>query len=132
MSGQLRKVRDQIKSFKNTKKITKAMQLVAVSKMKKFQDKAVYSRKYAVGLLAIVEKLMWDTSGEDLFTVRDTGPVLFILYTSDRGLCGGLNTQLIKTLFGSKEWNGTPKSDRRLLVIGKRGFNYCHYNKINV
>ncbi len=132
MSGALRKIRDQIKSVKNTQKITSAMKLVATSKMKKFQDKAMYTRKYALNLLSMAEKIMYDMPSHKYFEKRNEGSTLFILYTSDRGLCGSLNTQLIRTLFNSERWNSLDSKDRKLLVIGKRGYNYCYYNNIKV
>jgi F-type H+-transporting ATPase subunit gamma len=57
---------------------------------------------------------------------------MFILYTSDKGLCGGLNTQLIKALFTSKKWLDTPDDERLLVTIGKKSFEYAKYNNIDV
>lgn len=134
MSGKLIAIQKRIKSTKNTKKITKAMQLEASSKMKKLQNKALSSREYTHGLLNILKDLSIeeDESSSVYNEIRESGKVVFILYSSDKGLCGGLNSRIINTLLQSKEWTGTPKEDRILITIGKKGYDYATYNKIPV
>ncbi|PIR42343.1 ATP synthase F1 subunit gamma [candidate division WWE3 bacterium CG_4_9_14_0_2_um_filter_35_11] len=133
MSGKLITIQKRIKSTKNTKKITKAMQLEASSKMKKLQNKAVSSREYTQGLLSILKNTTAEDEETGVFNqIRETGKTVFILYSSDKGLCGGLNSRIINTLLSSMEWKETPEEDRILITIGKKGYDYAMYNKIPV
>lgn len=134
MSGKLISIQKRIKSTKNTKKITKAMQLEASSKMKKLQIKAVASREFTYGLLNILKNLHNEDDSEiSIYNEeRESGKIVFILYSSDKGLCGGLNSRIVNTLLSSTEWRHTPKDDRILITIGKKGYDYAMYNKIPV
>ncbi len=94
----LRDIRRRIKSVKNTAQITKAMQLVAASKMKKAQDQATSGRPYADLLNKVINQLKEQTSAEDhpLLRAEEGGRELVILVTTDKGLCGPLNTNLLR------------------------------------
>lgn len=94
----LRDIRRRIKSVKNTAQITKAMQLVAASKMKKAQDQATSGRPYADLLNKVLNQLKEQTTAEDhpLLRADEGGPELVILVTTDKGLCGPLNTNLLR------------------------------------
>ncbi len=132
MSAQLLKFKTKIKSTKTTKKITKAMELVAASKMKQFQVKALNAKKYESEILEVLNKI-GNTESENIYTEkRKDKEKIFILYTSDKGLCGGLNSKLIKTLFSSKEWNSASEYNKKLITIGKKGYDYARFNKIKV
>jgi F-type H+-transporting ATPase subunit gamma len=63
---------------------------------------------------------------------RSEGKTLFVLYSSDKGLCGPLNTKLTKALFGSKAWKNTPADQRLLITIGKKAYDFATYNEIPV
>ena len=132
MSGTLNEIKKKIQATKNTRKITKAMQLVAASKMRVFQKKAVHTREFAWNLL---EMLRQNLDGEILSALsekRTTGKTLFVLYTSDKGLCGALNSRILKALFGSKKWNETKAEDRLLMTIGKKSYDYARFRDIPV
>lgn len=94
----LRDLRRRIKSVKNTAQITKAMQLVAASKMKRAQDQAVSGRPYAESLNKILNKLK--SRAEDLehplLEQREGDRELMVVVNTDKGLCGGLNTNLLR------------------------------------
>lgn len=94
----LRDIRRRIKSVKNTAQITKAMQLVAASKMKKAQDQALSGRAYADLLNKVLVNLKEQTDEEDhpLLKEHEGDRELVILITTDKGLCGPLNTNLIR------------------------------------
>ena len=96
-----RDIRRRIKSVKNTSQITKAMQLVAASKMKKAQDQALSGRHYAELMNKVLVNLQEYTVGDShpLLEERGEGDELVILISSDKGLCGSLNTNLLKTVF---------------------------------
>ncbi len=130
--GSLLEIKKKIGATKNTRKITKAMKLVAGSKMKFFQKKAVSSREYALELLNVLHNNLNETNNSSLMEKRTTGKSVFILYTSDKGLCGALNSRIIKALVNSKEWKGVDEKDRILITIGKKSFDYAKYNGIEV
>ncbi len=107
MSG-AKEVRSKITSVKNTQKITGAMELVAASKMRKAQDRMAASKPYASRIRRVVDHLT-GASAEyrpDYLVEREVKRVGFILVSTDRGLCGGLNINLFKAaLKAAKEWN---------------------------
>lgn len=108
------------------------MQLVAASKMQKFQKKALSSREYVRDLLSMLEQNI-RSDGESTYSEQRTeGKTLFVIYTSDKGLCGALNTKLIKALFRSSKWKETPENERMLITIGKKCTEYAKNNNIPV
>lgn len=132
MSGQILEIKKKINGIKNTRKITKAMQLVAASKMRQFQKRAVHARSFVWDLLKVLKNNM-EGRQENIYTeAREEGKTLFVLYTSDKGLCGSLNTKLINALFRSEKWTNLAPEDRALITIGKKSHNYAVSNKIPV
>lgn len=116
----LLEIRNKIKATKSTKKITKAMQLVAASKMKSFQKTAGFVRAYTLGLLESLQ-LCGASLEETIYAKeRGGGKVLFVLLTSDKGLCGAMNTKLIRRAFRSELWMATPPGDRLLITVGRK------------
>lgn len=95
--GNLRDIRRRIKSVKNTSQITRAMQMVASAKMRRAQDQAVKGRPYIRALAEVLYHLQdeIDTSNSPLMQIHG-GADLVLLVNTDRGLCGGLNANLIK------------------------------------
>ncbi len=94
----LRDIKRRIKSVRNTSQITKAMQMVASAKMRRAQELALKGRVY-VSALANVFKHLEDTIAEassPLMQRKETGKTLVIIINTDRGLCGGLNSNLLK------------------------------------
>jgi F-type H+-transporting ATPase subunit gamma len=128
----LLETRKKIKSVKQTRKITKAMQLVSASKMKVFQRRAVAARQYAWDLLEVLKSYLTDDMKSRFLEQREEGKTLFVLYSSDKGLCGPLNTKLTKALFSSDSWQKVAPENRLLATIGKKAFDYAHYNEIPV
>lgn len=125
-------IKKKIKATKNTRKITKAMQLVSASKMRGFQKKAVHSRTYVWDLLEVLRENMKESLDSPLTEQRTTGKTLFVLYTSDKGLCGALNGRILKTLVQSDLWKKTPEKDRLLMTIGKKSYDFARYRNIPV
>jgi F-type H+-transporting ATPase subunit gamma len=128
----LLEIRKKIGGVKSTKKITKAMQLVATSKMKLFQKKAVSAREYIWDLLKILEQNLHEELKNIYTEHRKNGATLFVIYTSDKGLCGALNNNLLKALFRSEKWVSTPAEERLLITIGKKANEFAKANKIAV
>lgn len=126
-----KEIKRRIKSIKNTKKITKAMELVAASKMKRAVSSTLASRLYADyswEVLTSIAKNMEEIKSP-LFEEREVKNVLLILITSNRGLCGAYNAQVIKkALTLLKKQN--VKAD--VVAIGKKGDNAMRRLGMNV
>ncbi len=126
-----KEIKRRIKSVKNTKKITKAMEMVAASKMKKAVYQALASRLYAVyswNLLTSVSKSInsqMEKITNPFFTnsVKDTKKKksLIVLITSNRGLCGGYNSQIIKKIIAMLKEETIDNID--IVTVGKKGDN---------
>jgi F-type H+-transporting ATPase subunit gamma len=94
-----KEIRTQIASVKNTQKITKAMEMVAASKMRKAQDRMAASKPYAGKMRQVISHLAnaHPEYKHPFLEVRETKRVGYIIISTDRGLCGGLNINLFKT-----------------------------------
>jgi len=132
MSGSLLEIKKRMRGVQNTRKITKAMELVAGSKMRQFQKKAVSTRNFAWDLFKILHKNLSEENQGVYTEKREKGKTLFVLYTSDKGLCGPLNNKLINALFRSDKWIDLGEDQRLLITIGKKSNGYAHNNKIPV
>lgn len=132
MSGSLLEIKKKTTGVKNTRKITQAMQLVAASKMKQFQKRALTARSFSIDLLHMLSKNMTEDQKSVYTEQRETGKTLFVLYTSDKGLCGPLNNKLINALFRSNKWKSLTEDERLLITIGKKSYSYALNNKIPV
>ncbi len=108
------------------------MQLVAASKMRQFQRRAVSVRHYVWNLLEILENNIDAKVKSSYNETRKEGATLFVLYTSDKGLCGPLNTKLINGLFRSSNWLDLPEKERLLVTIGKKSTDFARRNEIPV
>ena len=96
------------------------MQLVAASKMKVFQRKSVSVRAYTLRLLESLRLCGASLPETPWAQERKEGKVLFVLLTSDKGLCGAMNGKLIRTLGRSEEWKGLSNDQRELVAVGKK------------
>lgn len=128
----LLEIKKQIGGVKNTRKITKAMQLVAASKMQYFQKRAIAMRGFIEELFDLLEQNLNSKIESKYTKTPQSDKVLFVLYTSDKGLCGPLNNKLLKAFINSKEWNETPEENRVLITIGKKSYDFATRNKIKV
>ncbi|MDQ8023728.1 F0F1 ATP synthase subunit gamma [Uliginosibacterium sp. H1] len=124
-----KEIRNKIKSVQNTKKITKAMEMVAASKMRKAQERMRAGRPYAQKLARIAGHLA-QASVSDFKHPFLSGPaevkkVGVILVSTDKGLCGGLNTNLFRQLvLRMKEWEGGGVSAMQFTCIGNKGLGF--------
>src|SRR6476620_1585297 len=99
MSGALKEVRNRIKSVQSTQQITKAMKMVSAAKLRRAQDAITQMRPYAQKLQEMLSNIISNSDGDlsmALAFERPVEKVLIIVVTSDRGLCGGYNSNLIK------------------------------------
>jgi len=121
-----KEVRTQIKSIKNTQKITKAMQMVAASKMRKAQDRMRASRPYSDKMKNVVTH-MGNAHPEykhPYLVEREAKRVGLIVISTDRGLCGGLNINLFKQAITSmKEWRDQ-NLEVDVAVIGTKAMGF--------
>ena len=94
----LRDIRNRIESIKNTQQITRAMKMVAAAKLRKAQDRIIETRPYAAKMKEVVGRMVRSASEENelLEEPENTENVLFIIVSSDRGLCGAFNNNLFK------------------------------------
>lgn len=118
-----KEIRSKIASTKNTQKITRAMQMVAASKMRKTQERMNESKPYATKIRNIVEHMAWANSEyrHPFMTVRPVKRVGIIVVTSDRGLCGGLNANLLReTVKNIRAWQDV-NLEIDICIIGKKG-----------
>ena len=134
MSGALKEVRNRIKSVQSTQQITKAMKMVSAAKLRRAQDAITEMRPYAKKLQEMLSNIVSSSEGEvsmELANERAVEKVLIILVTSDRGLCGGYNSNLIKLakqLAKEKYANQFNKGNVQFLPIGKKGFEHLNKN----
>jgi F-type H+-transporting ATPase subunit gamma len=102
-----KEIRTKIASIKNTQKITRAMEMVAASKMRKTQDRMQATRPYSRKISQIINHLSQANPEykHEYLIARETRRIGIILITSDRGLCGGLNANLFRTTLRTlREW----------------------------
>lgn len=133
MSGALKEVRNRIKSVQSTQQITKAMKMVSAAKLRRAQDAITQMRPYSKKLQEVLANIVSNSDGDvnlELATERTVEKVLVIIVTSDRGLCGGYNSNLIKLarqVIQEKYSRQQAKGNVRILPIGKKGFE--HFTK---
>ena len=129
-----KEIRTQIKSIKNTQKITSAMQMVAASKMRKAQERMQHARPYAEKIRNVIGHLrLSHPEYKHPFTIeREARRVGFIVVTTDRGLCGGLNTNALKLAVGEmKKWSDQGV-DVDVCAIGNKGLQFLRRLGANV
>ena len=124
-----KEIRNKIKSVQNTKKITKAMEMVAASKMRKAQDRMRAARPYAEKIRRLAANLsaanITDYKHPFLVSKDDVKRVGLIVVTTDKGLCGGLNTNTLRTgLNALKDWESKGVTDIRVTCIGNKGLGF--------
>ncbi len=121
-----KEIRTKIASVKNTQKITKAMEMVAASKMRRAQDRMSAARPYADKMRQVVAHIAHaNTEYRHPFLVdREVKRVGVIVVTSDRGLCGGLNGNLFRqALRQFQAWEGEGK-ELDLCLVGNKGIGF--------
>jgi F-type H+-transporting ATPase subunit gamma len=126
----LKEVRTRIESVKSTQQITKAMKMVAASKLRRAQDAILQMRPYVQKLYGILENASASLTGEqqsEYSKERDVKKVLVVVITSDRGLCGGFNANVIKaglSLIEEKYQEQESSNNLTILPLGKKAYDY--------
>ena len=128
MSGQLKEVRNRIKSVQSTQQITKAMKMVSAAKLRRAQDAITQMRPYAQKLQEMLSNIVSSAEGEvggSLAMERGKERILLIVITSDRGLAGGYNANIIKLAketIVKKYSEQNSKGNVSIWNIGKKGY----------
>lgn len=134
----LRELRRKVKSVKNTQKITKAMKLVAASRLNKAQERILSARPFAEKLQNLLHELAFllnQKGGEGykdhpFFLKPESSRIDLLVVTADRGLCGGFNANLIRQSL--KFIQEHPENDIHLWVIGKKGRDTLRRVNLNI
>lgn len=120
----LRQIKRRIRSVSSTKQITKAMQMVAASRLKRAEDKLMSLRPYAYEMEALVKRLRCVTGGAQgpFFARREIKNTALVLFVGDKGLCGSYNTNIFKK---SDEFlKNYNKGALTIILIGRKGVAY--------
>jgi F-type H+-transporting ATPase subunit gamma len=137
MAGQLKEVRNRIKSVTSTQQITKAMKMVSAAKLRRAQDAIIQMRPYAKKLQEMLSNIVSNAeggAGMGLATERPVEKVLLIVITSDRGLCGAFNANLIKlakATIAERYATQHKKGNVTIWSIGKKGYEHFAKNRFN-
>ncbi len=139
MPANIREIKGRIKAVKNIQRITKTMQLIASARFQQVQKKATQAQAYAERIRAMVAEVAGAIAGSDeagsqpLISPPDVSPnrTLVLVLTSDRGLCGSYNTNVMRT--AERYFDAElPVDQRRLEVAGKKGIGYANFNRLPV
>src|SRR5271165_6595330 len=121
-------IRRRIKSVRNTQQITKAMKMVSAAKLRRAQDRVIASRPYGAMLRKILGNVAAAVANDEnagrnpLLAVRPEQRILLVLVTSDKGLAGAFNTNLIKT---AQRFSGEhPGASVNMVLIGRKGRDF--------
>jgi F-type H+-transporting ATPase subunit gamma len=129
MSGKLKEVRERIKSVQSTQQITKAMKMVSASKLRRAQQAITEMRPYANRLDTMLKNIVSNLDGDmnsPYVKERENKKVALVVVTSNRGLCGAFNTNIIKEAILKLENDyATQRSAKNvtLIFVGKKGFD---------
>ena len=129
-----KEIRTKIASIKNTQKITRAMEMVAASKMRKTKDRMQATRPYSKKIVQIIKHLAQANPEykHPYLITRDVKRVGVILISSDRGLCGGLNSNLFrKTLAELSQWNKA-NIEVDICTVGTKAYGFFSNLKVNL
>ena len=133
----LKELKNRIASVKSTKKITSAMKMVAASKLRRAQELAESSRVYADSLAFILSSLAGKTSNSsdlpEILTGReDPKTILLVINSSDRGLCGGFNSNLFRN---AKNWIAQQQAQGKtvkIMTVGKKAASFYRRSELDV
>lgn len=126
MAKGMREIKRQIKSVQNTRQITKAMEMVASAKLRKAQERAQASRPYAEKLKEVVSSIAAASQGvsHPMLVTRPVKRTAYIVITSDGGLVGGYNANILRKVTDLVRTRHASSSEYELFVIGRKGRDY--------
>jgi F-type H+-transporting ATPase subunit gamma len=138
MAGQLKEVRNRIRSIINTQQITKAMKMVSAAKLRRAQDHIIQMRPYAQKLQELLSNIVSNSEGDLGISLADPRPVekvLLFVITSDRGLAGAYNANVIKlakAVIREKYSAQAAKGNVTIWSMGKKGYEHFAKNNYKV
>ncbi|WP_313997032.1 ATP synthase F1 subunit gamma [uncultured Paenibacillus sp.] len=126
MAKGMREVKSRIKSTQNTMQITKAMEMVAAAKLRRAQEAATAARPYADKIKEVVASIAAGTKGvkHPLLQAREIKKTGYLIITSDRGLAGGYNANILRKVFVTIRERHKSADEYELFVIGRKGRDY--------
>lgn len=129
-----KEIRGKIASVKSTQKITKAMEMVASSKMRKTQDRMFASRPYSSTILRTISHLSLSNGlqSNHFFKEREIKKVGFLIISTDRGLCGGLNINLFKHVLGEINKFKQQNVEVKLGLLGSKAVGFFSHLGLSV
>jgi len=131
----IREIKSRMKAVANIKRITKTMQMIATARFQASQRRAVEARPYTRKIGELVEQLAAASGSvtHPLLAPPDPSPKreLLLVLTSDRGLCGGYNANVLRTAWAERE-NAMQEREVQLEVVGKKGIGYFKFNRVAV
>ena len=133
--GQERILRRRIKSVESTKKITRAMELISATRVVKAQDRAAAARPYSEQITSVILDLVQAGAAKDHPLLRDNpdaNTAAFIVVTSDRGLCGGYNSSVIRMAEREIAARQAEGRDYSLIVVGTKGEQYFRFRNYRI
>lgn len=121
-----KEIRTKIASIRNTQKITKAMEMVATSKMRKTQERMSMSRPYSESIRRVISHIAkGNIEYKHPFLIpREVKKVGYLIISTDRGLCGGLNINLFKTVLNELKRNKDQGVDVRVGLVGSKAISF--------
>ncbi|MGH9247621.1 MAG: F0F1 ATP synthase subunit gamma [Acidimicrobiales bacterium] len=128
--GRERILRRRIGVVEKTKKITRAMELIAASRIVKAQQRVAAARPYSENITAVIRNLASGGAGLDhplLRQPREDGTAAYVVVTSDRGLCGAYNNNVMRAAERAMRRDQTAGKDTKLYAIGKKGLGYFRF-----
>jgi F-type H+-transporting ATPase subunit gamma len=129
----LKAIRKRISSIRNTQQITKAMKMVSAAKLRRAQEAAVAARPYAEKMTDLLRNVAARvvSNAHPLLTVREEKRIQLVLLTSDRGLCGGYNANLIRAAEAFRREQGSEKTVQ-LTLMGRKGADYFRRRRVEI
>jgi len=129
----LKAIRKRISSIRNTQQITKAMKMVSAAKLRRAQEAAVQARPYADKMIDLLKNLSSRVPREahPLLKMREEKKIDLVLFTSDRGLCGGYNANLIRAAESFMRREGSGK-EINLVLVGRRGADHFRRRRAQI
>jgi len=126
----LRDIRTRIRSIKNTQQLTYTMKLVSATKLRRAQEQILAARPYARRMLQVLNSLATRATPEShpLLMRREERKIEVVIITSDRGLCGGFNANILKV--GKAELERWKRSDVSVTAVGKKGRDFLRRRRI--
>src|SRR5205807_3496692 len=134
-SGQERILRRRIKSVQSTKKITRAMELIAASRIVKAQQRVAAARPYSEQITEVIRNLAAAGAGLDHPLLRpreDVQKIGFVVITADRGLAGAYNASVIRTAERALQEEGGRGRQTSLVVAGRKGESYFRFRRYTI